>query len=291
MNVKKQRKNDIPLQQTLESDTLEAMDSFSTSLARPWFRMPSAAILGARSFMMQHFATRRSRIKGLILIAGLVTLVILMRATPLGDYLSQERISQLVQQAGVLAPLVFIPFYAVAVSCFVPGAVMALVGVTLFGTWGGFLYVWLGALLACVACFYIGRRMGREFVRSIAGETFLRYDEALVDHGFTTTLYMRLLQFPTTAMNYGMGLTAVRFRDYFLGSAIGMMVEVFAFTFIGGTVQQAWSTGDWSLLVSWRVFLVMFVFVFSFFIPKLIKRLKKRRGDARAEDSAEEEAG
>jgi len=34
---------------------------------------------------------------------------------------------------------------------------------------------------------------------------------------FATTLYLRLVYFPFNVMNFGMGLTGITFRDYFVG--------------------------------------------------------------------------
>src|SRR3972149_4406711 len=43
-------------------------------------------------------------------------------------------------------------------------------------------------------------------------------------NGFATVLYLRLVYFPFTPMNFGMGLTKVRFWDYFSGTALDIVV-------------------------------------------------------------------
>ncbi len=75
-------------------------------------------------------------------------------------------------------------------------------------------------------------------------------------------------------MNFGMGLTRVRFWDYFVGTALGIIVGTFIFTFFVGTVKDVWSSGQWGELISWKVFFSLALFVFSFFIPKIVERLK-----------------
>jgi uncharacterized membrane protein YdjX (TVP38/TMEM64 family) len=71
-----------------------------------------------------------------------------------------------------------------------------------------------------------------------------------------------------------MGLTKVRFRDYFFGTGLGIIVGTFIFTFFVGTVKQVWSSGNWGELLSFKVFFSVALFIFSFFIPKLITRLR-----------------
>jgi len=81
-----------------------------------------------------------------------------------------------------------------------------------------------------------------------------------------------------TPMNFGMGLTKVRFRDYFFGTGLGIIVGTFIFTFFVGTVKEVWVSGEWGQLLSFRVFFSLALFIGSFFLPTLIKRFKKEAG-------------
>jgi uncharacterized membrane protein YdjX (TVP38/TMEM64 family) len=90
-------------------------------------------------------------------------------------------------------------------------------------------------------------------------------------------LYLRLVYCPFTPMNFGMGLTRVPFWDYFFGTALGIIVGTFIFTFFVGTVKEVWASGKWGGLLSWKVFSSLGLFGFSFFIPKIVERLKASR--------------
>jgi uncharacterized membrane protein YdjX (TVP38/TMEM64 family) len=72
-----------------------------------------------------------------------------------------------------------------------------------------------------------------------------------------------------------MGLTRVRFLDYFWGTFLGIIVGTFVFTFFIGTLKEVWSSGDFRQLLSGRVFFSIALFIFSLFIPKIIKRFKR----------------
>ena len=129
-------------------------------------------------------------------------------------------------------------------------------------------------MLGAGAAFVIGRTLGREFAASLIGDRLKKYDEAIERNGFATVLYLRLVYFPFTAMNFGMGLTRVRFWDYVAGTGLGIVVGTFIFTFFIGTLKGVWASGDWGQLLSFKVFFSIGLFVFSFFIPKIIKQLK-----------------
>ena len=127
------------------------------------------------------------------------------------------------------------------------------------------------------AAFWIGRTLGREFAASVIGDRLRRYDDAVERNGFATVLYLRLVYFPFTPMNFGMGLTKVRFRDYFFGTGLGIIVGTFIFTFFIGTLKEVWTSGDWGQLLSFKVLFSVGLFAFSLFIPKIIKKLKKEK--------------
>src|SRR5208337_2245208 len=94
---------------------------------------------------------------------------------------------------------------------------------------------------------------------------------------FATELYMRIVCLTFTPMNFGMGLTRVRFWDYFAGTALGISVGTFILTFFVGTVRDVWASGEWRGLLSYKVFFSLGLFAFSFFIPKIIERVKAFR--------------
>ena len=169
------------------------------------------------------------------------------------------------------APVVFMVVYAAGVCLFVPGTLLTGLGAAIFGAYWGFLYVWIGAMIGASLAFFIGRTLGRDFAASLIGDRLKKYDEAIRRNGFATVLYLRLVYFPFTPMNFGMGLTSVGFRDYVFGTGLGILVGTFIFTFFIGTLKDIWASGDWGQLLSFKVFFSIALFVFSFFIPKLIK--------------------
>ena len=233
---------------------------------------------------MEHSAqipkSRKSAIiKALILLAFILLAIYVIRFTPIKGYLTEETLGGFLDNAGMLAPLIFIFIYAVGICLFIPGTLLTGLGAAIFGAYWGFLYVWIGAMLGSSAAFFIGRTLGREFAASLIGNRLKKYDDAIERNGFATVLYLRLVYFPFTPMNFGMGLTKVRFWDYFSGTGLGIIVGTFIFTLFIGTLKEVWVSGNWGDLISPRVFFSVGLFIFSFFIPKIIKILKGEKSD------------
>ena len=90
-------------------------------------------------------------------------------------------------------------------------------------------------------------------------------------------LYLRLVYFPFTPMNFGMGLTKVHFWDYFSGTGLGILVGTFIFTFFVGTLKEVWASGNWAELISFKVFFSIGLFVFLAFYPQDHQKDQRRR--------------
>ncbi len=218
---------------------------------------------------------KKAVMKAIILLFFIVAAIFLVRFTPIKNYLTAEALGRFLESAGLWAPIIFIFIYAAGVCFFLPGTLLTGLGGAIFGAYWGFLWVWLGAMAGASAAFFIGRTLGREFASSLIGDKLKKYDDGIERNGFATVLYLRLVYFPFTPMNFGMGLTKVHFKDYLIGTGLGIIVGTFIFTFFIGTLKDVWTSGNWAELISFKVFFSIALFIFSFFIPKIIKKIKR----------------
>ena len=158
------------------------------------------------------------KIKASLFVFFIIAVLILFRFTPLKEYLHPQSLKDFLAASGNLAPLLFILTYAVGICLFLPATLFTGIGAILFGTFFGFLYNITGAMLGASAAFFIGRYLGRDFAASLIGDRLTKYDKKIADNGFAVTLYLRLVFFPFTPMNFGMALTRVTFAQYFWGT-------------------------------------------------------------------------
>ena len=223
--------------------------------------------------------TRASRkkavVKASVFLLFIIAAIYVMRFTPVKGYLTAEALGSFLEKAGIWAPIAYMVVYAVGVCLLLPGTLLTGLGAAIFGAYWGFLYVWVGAMLGASAAFLVGRTLGREFAASLIRDKLRKYDDAIERNGFATVLYLRLVYFPFTPMNFGMGLTKVRFWDYFFGTGLGIIVGTFIFTFFIGTIKEIWASGEWGRLISFKVIFSIALFIFSFFIPKIVKKTKE----------------
>lgn len=121
--------------------------------------------------------------------------------------------------------LAYIGLYAVATVCLVPGLFLTLGAGAIFGLSRGIVLASAGSVAGATAAFFVGRTFAREWI-SARIETWPKFralDRALGARGFWIVLLTRLTPaFPFNLLNYAYGVSAVRPRDYILGSWIGM---------------------------------------------------------------------
>lgn len=101
--------------------------------------------------------------------------------------------------------------------------------------------------------FGAGRLLGRDAVDRLIHGRLARVDTLLGDHGLSAVLVVRLVPLvPFTAVNYASGLSGIRFRDYALGSAIGMIPGSLAYAALG-----AYGTNPWGVATAGSVLVVL----------------------------------
>ena len=149
----------------------------------------------------------------LLLLTGLS--VVLLHLFPVRTYLQPDVMEAAVRAAGLWGPSLFMFCSMVGICLFVPGTVFLGLAVALFGTLTGFLYLWTAALAASCLSFLLSRTLGRDFAVWMIGKKMVKYDDLIESNGFTSVLYLRLMCFPFAVLNYGMGLSKVRFGIIF----------------------------------------------------------------------------
>ena len=136
---------------------------------------------------------------------------------------------------GPWGPVVFIAGYVVACIAFIPGSFLTIAAGAIFGVAKGVAVVFVGASLGASAAFLIARYLARGTVeRRIAGNPrFAAIDRAIGLEGRKIVLLLRLSPvFPFNLLNYGLGLTQVRFTDYLLAMA-GLLPGTLLYVYSG----------------------------------------------------------
>jgi uncharacterized membrane protein YdjX (TVP38/TMEM64 family) len=160
-----------------------------------------------------------------------------------------------IEGLGPWGPVLFVLLYIAATVLFIPGSALTLGAGAIFGVAKGSLLVSLASTLAAAAAFLVGRHFARVRVaKKIEGNaTFAAVDRAVAEQGWKIVLLTRLSPaFPFSLLNYALGLTQVKFRDYIIASWIGMMPGTIMYVHVGslahaGASGQPRTPAQWAL--------------------------------------------
>ena len=147
-----------------------------------------------------------------------------------------EQILNSVAAIGFFAPMAFVPIYIIGTILFVPTALLTLAAGALFGVPIGFAVTLASLLASASGVFLAGRNLSREWViKNVASNKKIQaLDNLVAEKGWKIVLLLRLSAiFPFTILNYGLGLTKIRFKHYMLASLIGMVPGTLVYVYLG----------------------------------------------------------
>ena len=146
------------------------------------------------------------------------------------------------------AVLVVMAVYAGASLVMFPLSLLVALTGLLFGPWWGFAYALAGTLAASMLTWWVGRRLGREALMRHGGRHLRGLSRYLSGRGIRTMTLINLLPLaPFTLTNMMAGAFRLRFRDYMIGSPLGIVPEVAGVTLLGsqlGELATAESRGE-----------------------------------------------
>jgi uncharacterized membrane protein YdjX (TVP38/TMEM64 family) len=187
-----------------------------------------------------------------LLRAALVTItitavVITLRRLHLWDHLTVERMRALVDSAGPLGPLVFIGIFIAGFFLPGPEIIMVAFGGVLFGTVWGFVYSWIACILGTAAPFVLVRYSAQAWAQRALHNRFPRIralDDRLERQGVATVILLRLVLFLGPPLNWSLGASRVRTRDYVLGTGIGILPGIGLTVFLADRISDAGSSSE-----------------------------------------------
>jgi uncharacterized membrane protein YdjX (TVP38/TMEM64 family) len=153
--------------------------------------------------------------------------------------LSAQRVRDWVDGYGVLGPLVFILVSAALTPALFPGPILAGASGLLFGTWLGTPISIVSATLGAVLAFALARWLAHDAVEELQGRRLAALRAWIGRRGFLAILYARIVPgVPYSLVNYAAGLSPVALRSFAAATAIGCAPRAFAYTALGGSLDD-----------------------------------------------------
>jgi uncharacterized membrane protein YdjX (TVP38/TMEM64 family) len=187
-----------------------------------------------------------------------LALTALWKYTPLATFLDSNHVTGWARRAGDewWMPLVVIFLYTPVAFTLFPRPLLTLFAVIAFGPLQGFVYAMLGIELSAWVSFALGKAMNRNTVRRIAGTRLNGILQVLRRRGLLAMTALRLVPIaPFLVEGVVAGAARVKFSDFMIGTALGMLPGTLTSTVFGNQLQ-VWLE-DPSRINYWAIALVL----------------------------------
>jgi uncharacterized membrane protein YdjX (TVP38/TMEM64 family) len=125
----------------------------------------------------------------------------------------------------------------------VPITGLIIVSYLAFGPWEGFAYALIGSALSAGLTYGIGSWMGKEKLSRLAGSRINRLSQYVGERGLLSMVIAHMLPVgPFTIVNMLAGASHIGFRDFMIGTLMGMIPGMIALAIlidrVTATIQQ-----------------------------------------------------
>jgi phosphatidylserine/phosphatidylglycerophosphate/cardiolipin synthase-like enzyme/uncharacterized membrane protein YdjX (TVP38/TMEM64 family) len=187
----------------------------------------SDAVIGQRS--LPH--ARRRIWLGAVLVLALLGLAAAWRWTELSGWLEPQGLATRLTSVlhGTWGPMLVVAGFLAGSLVAIPVTLLILVAALIYGPALGALYAMVGSVVAAVATYGLGYYLGRPAVERLSGGSIGRLNERLARRGILTVVAVRMIPVaPFTVINLFAGASHIRFRDYLIGTLLGMIPGIAA---------------------------------------------------------------
>ena len=173
----------------------------------------------------QHTPAKRRLLGFSLALVVLFGLAAAWRWTPLSQWLDLDSLLRFAEvvQAAPATPLLVLGAFVVAGLLILPVTAVTIVTALIFGPVLALFYAIVGAALSAAVTYLMGRMLGRNTIQRMAGSRINRLSRQLGERGIIAIIVVRIVPVaPFTIVNMVAGASHIRFRDYLLGTVLGM---------------------------------------------------------------------
>ena len=173
---------------------------------------------------------------------ALAALALAWRYTPLREWINVESLVHWSDrfEASPFAPLIVIGGFVLGGLVVMPVTMLIAATGIVFGPWLGMLYSLLGATLSAVFVYAIGREVGRDAVRRVAGRRINDLSRRIAKRGLLAMLFVRIVPIaPFSIINLVAGASHLGFRDFLIGTILGLLPGTILISFFVDRIVAA----------------------------------------------------
>lgn len=147
---------------------------------------------------------------------------------------NESAIINWIKTLGVFAPVFFLLIYCIATLLFLPTIILTIAGGVLFGPFFGILFNLMGATLGAACAFFISRYLVFDWLAAKKTPRINNLMAGVEAQGWKFVALLRLIPIiPFSMVNYGLGVTRIKFSHYLVATLVFLIPAEIIFTYCG----------------------------------------------------------
>mgnify|MGYP003795989687 FL=1 len=195
--------------------------------------------------------------------------------TSLSEYVNAEKIADLAHalEYSTAAPFIVVAAYALGGLVVFPVTVLIVATALVFAPHWSVLYSLAGSAASAALLYAVGRWLGKDVLRYAKGDRTQRLLQQLSQPGILAVALVRNIPVaPFSFVNLMAGALRVTFRDFLLGTILGMSPSIIAASILMNQFRTILTDPDWVTAVVAVVFLAVFITASALFKKRLLRR-------------------
>lgn len=168
----------------------------------------------------------------------LATLFAVFELSGLRDHFNLSFLQQRILDHQLGGLLLFILLFALGNLIQIPGWLFLAAAVLTLGRGYGGLATYVAACVSCVAAFFLIRFIGGDALRQLDNRVVARILRHLDRQPIRSVLLARLLFQTAPPLNYALALSGVKFRDYLIGTLLGLPLPILLYCLFFDYLRQ-----------------------------------------------------
>lgn len=158
-------------------------------------------------------------------------------------HINIKNLTHFLRRKGKYAAIIFLVIYALKpLILILPSSAFSLVGGVLLGPVKGFICNMLGFWLSGSVAFVLSRVLGKSFVENLLKDKAVKLGKNIEKNGFKIIFLLRFPPiFPYDPISYASGLTKMKYKDFAVGSLLGVIPETMCYSYIGENVTHSFN--------------------------------------------------
>jgi phospholipase D1/2 len=161
--------------------------------------------------------------------------------TAVGQSLTVDRLEEWIDDfvSGVWSLPIIVGVYVALGLLIFPVTLLIAATAAVFGPWLGFAYSICGSIASAVVVYGVGALIGKRPVRRLARTLAGRIGRAMGRHGILTVVGLRIAPVaPFSVVNFVAGASRIKFKDFVIGSALGMLPGIIIMCSLGSSLAE-----------------------------------------------------